>query len=117
MKAFAVGAASLLLSSCAFTSGLTGEEPLSQIEKARETEVESTLLDVWQAETTHYLENGVFVTNLSELGVSPPEDVAVSFTQITQDDFCAQATHVDEPGMIMHITKSSSAPVPGPCPV
>ena len=117
MKAFVVGAALLLFSSCAFTSGLTGEEPLSQIEKARETEVKSTLLDVWQAETTHYLENGVFVTNLPELGVSPPADVSVSFTQITQEDFCAQATHADEPGTIWHITKGSSAPVQGACPV
>ncbi len=106
----------LLLPSCFATSGLVGEEPLSQVDKAREEAVKAALLSAWQAETTYYLENKSFTADPALLNMNVPGDVSLSFSQLSQADFCVEGTHNEATHILWHIQRDDVQPAEGTCP-
>jgi hypothetical protein len=102
-----IAALLLALAACTSAGAPGGKDVLSQVDRAKVTQVESALTSAATGEQAHMATQGSYTTDESALDANPPPDVTLTVIRADATQFCIEATHSGLDGT-WHVTNSST---------
>jgi hypothetical protein len=103
----------LVLAACTSAGAPGGADVLGQVDRAKETQVETALSNAARGEEAHMATQGSYTTDVRALGANPPADVTLTVVRADATGFCIEAIHTGLDAS-WHVTNTSST-AEGPC--